>query len=211
MGILNTAKYIFFGAMIYLVIYVVVIEESWLQSTMRQEQQVNYQLLGGDRARNAEASATTAFNTLFVRTKMVEKSFTLFVPSKEQQVNSKGIETAGSTYFIWVEKRIRAAWTLVYQVLLRIFTAALWWPFMVIIGVAFLIDALVARKVKLMSFAITSPHIQGLAMRSIPIVIIGYLLLLFSPILVHPGWVPILSFTTGLAVWLAVTQFVKRG
>jgi hypothetical protein len=68
-----------------------------------------------------------------------------------------------------------------------------------------------ARKIKMTSFEITSPHMQGIASRAIPISIVGYLLALMVPLYISPLWVPMLLILTSALSWVVVAHFVKRG
>lgn len=204
-------KHIILGTILYLSIYVIFVQESWIQDTMTKERQANQEVLGADRAMAAEIRATNLFNKLFVNSGLMGKSFSLFIPTGHEQANSQGLEDLGFDIFLWMEKRIRAAWTLIYQVMLRFFMTIAWWPFMILATVPAIYDALISRKIKSTTFGITSPHIQGLAVRAIPVVVIGYVLVMVSPLFIHPGWVPALVMFSALAMWLGISQFVKRG
>lgn len=196
---------------LHLLLYTVLVQESWLEKTMDAERHSNYAYLGDERASMAETRAANAFNAAFVNTGVMANSFRIFIPDDAQRANSKGLEHMGSGMFAWMETRIRATWTLVYQVFLRFSTAILWWPFLLLAVVPFLVDALMQRKVKATTFGLTSPSVQGLAARSIPLIVLSYALLMFSPVVIHPGWIPALIFVTSALMWLSVSQFVKRG
>lgn len=204
-------KLFFIVLLLHVIAYAVLVQESWLQSTLTREQASHYAFLGEDQARYAETRASNTFNRWFVNSGVMSHSFQALVPTPEQRANSKGIENLGSQIFPWMEKRIRAWWTLVYQVLLRFSNAMLWWPFFVLAAVPFFIDALVVRRVKATTFGLTSPHLQGIAARSIPIILLGYFLVMFAPVFIHPAWVPAVIFVTSAALWMGVSQFVKRG
>lgn len=204
-------KLFFIVLLLHVVAYAILVQESWLQSTLTREQDAHYAFLGEEHARYAEVRATNVYNRWFVNSGVMAHSFQALIPTAEQRANSRGIENLGSQIFPWVEKRIRAWWTLVYQVLLRFSNAMLWWPFFILCAAPFIVDALVTRRVKATTFGLTSPHLQGIAARAIPIILLGYFLVMFAPIFIHPAWVPGIILVTSAALWLGVSQFVKRG
>jgi hypothetical protein len=198
-------------SLVFVVVYAIVVQEAWLQATISRERQTNIAVLGEDRAIGAERNATGIYNALFVRTGMVKKSFDLFVPSDAQRAASQGLETLGEKVFLFVDTRLRAMWTMIYQVIVRLCVAATWWPFVVLALIPCMVDALVSRQIKASSFALTSPHFQGIAVRAVPVLAILLALAMISPLLLHPIWTPVVvSIVAGLA-WVAISQFVKRG
>lgn len=199
---------LFFLAVIGIALFV---KEQWLVSNIQEERDANYAFLGDEKARFAEERAKILFDRWVIQTGAMKTSFDTFIPSQAQTVKSTGIETLGQQVFPWAEQRLRAWWTLVYHAIVRASTAMLWWPLLIITAIPFLVDAFVVRAAKATSFGLTSPHFQGIAMRAIPIVVIVYFLLLFAPFVVHPALVPAGIFSVAGMVWVAISQFVKRG
>lgn len=196
----------------HLLLYTLIVPEGWLQRVLTSERNATYQFLGEANGRYAEARAADLFTTAFVDTGIQSQSFRTFVPTPEQRANDGAMAEASSPgLFTWVEGRLRAFWTMVYGVTQRVSSGLLWWPFILITLVPFLVDAFVSRKIKKTSFALTSPHMQGLATRAIPLIVIGYFLLLFVPITVSPVIVPLLMVATSALMWVVVAHFVKRG
>jgi len=204
-------KLFFIVVLAHVILYAVFVQEEWLQATLQSEQEAHYAFLGENNAHYAEVRATNTFNRWFVGTGVMDQSLRIFVPTPEERARTRGMEGLGAQLFPWVESRIRALWTLVYQVFLRFSNALMWWPFLVLAATPFLIDALVVRRVKATTFGLTSPHLQGISARLVPLLLIGYLLLMFAPVFIHPAWVPALIFVSSAAAWMGVSQFVKRG
>lgn len=197
---------------IHLLLYTLIIPEAWLQRVLTVERNSTHQFLGPQNARYAEDRATDMFTRAFIDTGVQAQSFRTFVPSAQQRANDGVMsDVASPGIFPWVEGRIRAFWTMLYGVTQRVSSGLLWWPFVLITLVPFLVDAFVARKIKQTSFALTSPHMQGLATRAIPLLLIGYFLLLFVPLTVSPVIVPTLMVGTSALLWVVVAHFVKRG
>jgi len=197
--------------LIHVAAYVIFVNQSWLQTTITKEREAHYEVLGEKRAEFAEIRATNLFNVWFVNSGVMARSFEIFIPKADPSAPPESSNSTSAMVFRWMEERIRALWTLVYQVMLRFSNASLWWPFLVLAISPFVVDALAARRIKAHTFGITSPHLQGVATRLIPLLILGYFLLMFAPIVIHPLWVPVLIVVTSAATWLGVTQFVKRG
>lgn len=197
---------------VHLLLYTLIIPEGWLQRVLTSERTATYQFLGPDNARYAEDRAKDMFTWAFVETGIQSQSFRTFVPTPDQLARDGAMAEASSPgVFSWVEGRLRAFWTMVYGVTQRVSSGLLWWPFILITLVPFLVDAFVSRKIKKTSFALTSPHMQGLATRAIPLILIGYFLLLFVPLTVSPVVVPSIMVATSGLMWVVVAHFVKRG
>jgi hypothetical protein len=197
---------------IHLLLYTLVVSEGWLQRMLVSERRATQELLGPTNAQYAEDRAKHLFTDAFVDTGIQAQSFRTFVPTEQQQANDGAMsEVSSPRIFDWVESRLRAFWTMLYGVTQRVSSGLLWWPFILITLVPFLVDAFVTRKIKKTSFALTSPHMQGLATRAIPLLLIGYFLLLFVPVTVSPLVVPVLMVATSALMWVVVAHFVKRG
>jgi hypothetical protein len=111
----------------------------------------------------------------------------------------------------WLNQRMRVIWTVVFFTILRASYALLWWPFAVLAVVPVLVDAIASRKVRANSFALTSPQLQGLAMRILPLLLVAYFLLAFLPFYESPMTVPIGIVLSAPLFWLSVVEFAKRG
>lgn len=199
---------LFFCAVIGLALF---IKEQWLLQNIESERNSNYAFLGEEKARFAEERAKSFFDRWIIQTGTMQTSFETFIPNQQQTRQSQGLETLGNQVFPWAEQRLRAWWTLVYHAMIRASTALVWWPLLVLTLIPFLVDAFVVRAAKASSFGLTSPHIQGIAMRVIPLVGIGFVLMMFVPIVVHPIFVPLGIFVVAAMCWLTISQFVKRG
>jgi len=200
--------------LVHLMLYTVVVPERALLNLLARERAANYQLMGESNGRYAEDRATHYFTRFFVDTGVQQSTFTLFMPkTKPQDTAPTGtaIDNVEASAFPWVESRLRAFWTGGFLIISRLSAAFLWLPFVLMIFLPFFIDAMAARKIKASSFATPSPHMQGLATRSAPILILLYLILVFVPIYLSPIWVPFLLLVTSALSWVMVSHFVKRG
>lgn len=197
--------------LLHFIAFTVIVKETYIVRVLERERASHLEFFGPEVAEAAENAARDRYTRWFVNSGVMSKSFETMIPTEQQRLNSRGIEDMGEGVFPWVEQRLRALWTLVYGVLTRLAYVALWWPFALVALGPFIVDAIVLRRIKAQSFGITSPHLQGIAARAIPLIALGYFLLMFTPVYIHPAWTPILIFITSASVWLAVSQFVKRG
>ena len=191
--------------------YALVVKETWLLQTLQQERVAQHQFLGEEYASYSDVRAQNLFTRVFVNSGVMKNSFATMLPTEQQRANARGMENVGHNVFPWVEQRIRTWWTMVFQVFVRLSYAMMWWPFLVLALVPFVVDAWITRRVKSTTFALTSPHIQGIAIRALPVLVIGYFLLMFAPFYIPPSSAPVLIFVTCALLWFGVTHFVKRG
>lgn len=200
--------------LIHMILYLFVIPESWVRGLLAREAQTTSQLVGASNTSFAYDRATDYFSKFFVETGIQAESFYVFIPKESASADSTAVQLerdAEATVIPWFESRLRTTWVTVYLLMMRLSVALLWLPLVLLTFTPFLIDAMVSRKIKMTSFQITSPHMQGIASRAIPLSILGYLLALMLPLYISPLWVPFLLILTSALSWVVVAHFVKRG
>lgn len=187
------------------------IPERYVLGMIDAERHSNYAFLGYESARNTEARAERWFDTLFVRTGVMDASYRATVPESEEDPEElkafAGILQRGLE---WVQGRMRVLWASSFQFMVRISVAMMWIPLTILVVVPFMVDSLVSRKIKSSSFAITSPHLQQIGARSIFWLTLGYLLLQLLPMKLHPMWTPLYIGLVSAGMWLGISQFAKR-
>jgi len=203
----SKAGFWFFLILSLLVAYLMLVKEPWLVKSMEEERQSNYSLLGYDNAKLAEVRAHNLFTQWFVNSGITTGSFDLLVP---KQAAADQLEHKADPAFEWIEGRVRSIWLVVYQVMTRISTALIWWPFAVLTLIPFVIDAFVRRAIKAHTFDHASPHLQSIGMRAFIVALFGYPLLLFAPFAIPAALLPLLLFAVSGALWFAISHFVKR-
>lgn len=200
--------------LIHAVLYMFAIPESWMRTLLARESAAVEATVGPDKAQYAIARSTDYFTKFFVDTGLQAETFFIFVPNRAVDPASATAELeqkADSTIFPWVESRLRTVWTSIFLLFNRISVALLWVPLALLTFTPFLIDAFATRKIKSTSFQITSPHMQGIASRAIPLSIVLYVVALLMPVYISPLWVPFLLVLTSALSWVMVAHFVKRG
>jgi Domain of unknown function (DUF4400) len=92
----------------------------------------------------------------------------------------------------------------------RLSTCLLWWQYAAVVMIPFVIDAVVARRIKQTSFHHTSPHIFRVSYLVISWMPVVFLLMLFAPTVVSPRIMPVMIVVLALAIWTGIAQFAKR-
>jgi hypothetical protein len=105
---------------------------------------------------------------------------------------------------------MRVLWSLAFQFLVRVSNILLWLPLAALVVVPFVVDAVVARKIKGTNFAITSPHLQIFGVRAMTWLLLGFALLQLAPIVLHPVWTPLMIAAFSGSLWIGISQFAKR-
>jgi len=190
-------------------LFLLVVQETWLEDGLSHERQGMVEWLGPDKADAAHARAFDVYQRWCVDSGFVENSFAMFLPtpSRQQEMFAGGQVDA---VFTWMEGRLRAFWLVVFQMIYRICLTLMWWPLMVLSLVPFLVDALVRRKIKADNFDHASPTLQALGSRSLLLMPVIYLCLLLAPFALPASLVPLLVVAASAAIWFALSHFVKR-
>lgn len=200
--------------LIHAVLYMFAIPESWMRGLLTRESSAIAEMVGPNKASYALARSTDYFSKFFVETGIQAESFHLFLPAAEPLEDSALREAeadAGEKVFPWVEARLRTVWTSLFLIFNRFSVALLWIPLAILTLTPFLIDAFVSRKIRSTSFQASSPHLQGIAVRAIPLSLLLYCIALLMPVYISPIWVPLLLILTSAMSWVVVAHFVKRG
>lgn len=204
-------KFIGLIVLLHVVLYALFIRPEWIAELTAREARDAQQLLGRESATYAQNRAQDYYTRWFVNTGVQSATYKVFIPSSAEIQSSKGITTLGETLWPFMEERITAGWRLAFQVMVRVSTALMWWPLLLLAALPFLVDAYVERQIKRESFAITSPTAQTVAVRSIALVLVLGFLATFAPFYVPPVAMPFMVVITAASLWLGISQFVKRG
>lgn len=203
----SKSSFWFFLLLTLLAAYLLLVKADTLERAMAAERADTYELVGELNARTAEVRAHNLFTEWFVNSGATEASFNLLIPKK---IGASDLDQKADPVFVWIEGRVRATWLVIYQLMMRVSNAVLWWPFIVLTTVPFVVDAMVKRRIKANTFDHASPHVQSLAVRSLFVALFGYPLLLLAPIALPAEALPVLIFLVAGALSFAISHFVKR-
>jgi len=198
------------AGMTAITLFLLVVQETWLEDGLSHERQGMVEWLGPDKADAAHARAFDLYQRWCVESGFVDNSFAMFLPSPSRYQDPLAGSRQMDAVFTWMEGRLRAFWLVIFQMIYRVCLTLQWWPLMILSLVPFLVDALVRRKIKADNFDHASPTLHGLGTRSLLLMPIVYLCLLLAPFALPASLVPLLVVAASAAVWFALSHFVKR-
>jgi hypothetical protein len=134
--------------------------------------------------------AKGTFDSLFVDSGVMAESFHLFLPNEEAKRKSVGLETLAEGLFDVVRRRLESFWNLVFVGLQRFYGFAMWLPMLIPFVVAAAFDGATVRRIKLLTFGMSSAAVYGGAMHGLVILIFVPLYYACWPFSVTPMLVP---------------------
>lgn len=194
----------------YMMLYVVFVDEVYLNRLVESEQRLNAQFYSPELATASSDRATRWFNAAFIDTGIMAHSFEPFVPTEAQITRTKGLEDFGRPVFDWFDARIRAWWTLIWSAFTRVSSVLLWAPFALFLIAPWVVDGFVQREIRKHTFDYASPIQQRYAMRALTSLPLLFIVFLIAPIPLHPLATPILALAVGMLLQRAVKHFMKR-
>lgn len=201
-------RIIVFGGFLYLAIVLILVDQQWVMSTMNRERRAQVEFMGEDRAMSVQINAENAFTKAVVNTGILNGSISAF--DKKSTAESGATPSALDKTVKFIQTRLQAFWTMVFQVFLRIYYMTVWWPIALMVMIPTVIDAIARRRAAQYTFAATSPHLQGIALRAIPTILLIYAILLFAPFYIPPTITPFIVLLTIGLIWFTLAHFAKR-
>lgn len=200
-------RVVFFATLMYLAVVLIFIKQDWVVKTMTRERQSQVEFMGQEKAATIQIRAENAFTKYIVNTGVMSTTFGITATSTSAPGPGTGV---ANSVLGFIDARLRAFWTMVYQVYLRVSYMFAWWPVMAMAMIPTVIDAIARRKAAQYTFAITSPHLQGVALRAIPSILLTYAIFLFAPFYIPPVLAPYIVILTAALTWFALAHFAKR-
>ncbi len=189
--------------------YFVLAREPWVVEQMQQEQANARALIGAQRANVAIARATRWYQGAFIDSGVQAESFHLLVPTQAER-EATGRPEAGAPMWKFVEDRIRVLWTVVYQALLRVSLAMTWLPLILLLGVGFVTDGIVTRKIKQSTFDYASPAWHRYSLLALDAGLVLFVLALFAPFAISPVIAPAFFIVAMAATGMLLANVQKR-
>jgi len=190
-------------------IFAFVVNQGWLNNEVRRERILNREVLGTSTAIDAENRGARWFATLFQNSGILDASYSAVdftAVDPDSVIDLTPLDTAKN----WFAQRVQVIWTMLLQLFIRISTCLLWWQYGILVGLPFVVDALVVRRIKSANFRMASPHafkLSYLTITGAPFVIA---LLLFAPFVLSPRLMPAMILILSFALWNGICQFAKR-
>jgi hypothetical protein len=190
--------------------YVALVSDSWVKNRISAERALNYQVLG-DAATMAERRGTAWFQRAFLHSGLVASSYQLVEgPGIDQEATGAAVSGMFDGVADWMGERTEVLWLMLYELCVRLSTCLLWWQYAAIVMIPFVIDAMVARRVKQSSFFHTSPHVFRIARFVIGWSPAVFFFMLFAPTVLSPRVMPLMIVVLAVSIWAGIAQFAKK-
>jgi hypothetical protein len=182
------------------IVVILLVPPTLIVNAAYKEEAVLSETLGSDVAESISVRSKDTFNSWFVDTGVMAESFNLFVPTEASKRQSVGLETLAEGLFEMVRRRLEAAWNLIFVGIQRFYAFGIWFPLLLPFLVACAFDGATLRRVKLLTFGISSAPIYGAAVHSL--IILAFFPLYYAawPFAAHPLLVPIWFIAIALAL-----------
>ncbi|QRD62742.1 DUF4400 domain-containing protein (plasmid) [Xanthomonas citri pv. citri] len=201
-------KYVFIASLFYLALIALFASEAYVSRMLERERQMMYSVMGQGPAGNAEGRASGWYRATVLDTGLAAASLRFVAPDPGGDTESSVARAlAGPLHY--VESRVRTMWLLLYQLLVRLSVTLMWWPYVVVIFVPVLIDAMTQRRIASTNFSTPSPTMHMFAKGLLWLFLIGSVCVLFAPLPLPPLLTPTLAMLGAAAMWISMTQFAK--
>ncbi|MGL5907895.1 MAG: DUF4400 domain-containing protein, partial [Shewanella sp.] len=134
--------------MLEIIIISVLVPGDWTGRVINKEKQMIQNQLGAEISHWIGQTSHHWYRSWIVDTQMEQSMRDFFIPTEEQRLRSKGMESMGGFWFVWVEDRIQAFFDVLYQVLTRFALLMVWLPFVLILLLPALWDGLMTWNIK---------------------------------------------------------------
>lgn len=172
------------------IVVVLVIPPTLIINAANKEETSLINTLGEDAAQKISIQARDTFNEWFIDTGIMAESFDLFVPTEATKRASTGLETLAEGLFSVVQKRLESAWNLVFVAIQRAYAFLAWLPLLLPFLIACSFDGGTTRRIKLLTFGISSAPIYGATIHAL--ILLAFLPLFYGlwPFAAPPLFVP---------------------
>lgn len=195
---------------VWAILYIALVKESWIVREIQLERTGTHAVLGSVAAGEAEGAAKAVWYATFVNSHVIDASYRIFTPGVERDETDAGLNRLVRPVREWAAARLNVAWSLLYQLIVRICVLGLWWKFALVVAIPCAVDGVVMRKVKALTFGMASPTLYVAARHAMVALPLLSVLLLLSPMRIHPMTAPIIIVGVSAALWMTIAHFAKR-
>ena len=165
--------------------------------------------MGQDTAQAVSARADEWYERWIVETGLADALHSA-VPTEEEKFASRGLENSFDLFFEYEISRIEALLDVVYWALKRLALLLVWLPVMAPIFLLALGDGFLQRKIRMQTFAFSSPLIQEAAGNIAIATTFVILILFFLPFAVPPLAAPTFLAVASLFFGISIANLRKR-
>lgn len=161
-------------------------------------------------ATQLESRGVGWYQTAVVDTEIVAHSFAMYLPTEAEKARAAETAELGGYIFDWFEQRLRAWWTVVWIIFVRLSVVLVWAPYALIFVLPWLVDGWVEREKRKYTFEFSSPVKHRYTMMAIAAIPVVFVLGLTLPFPMNPILAPICLILFGYLSYLAAANFMKR-
>ena len=165
--------------------------------------------MGADTAEAVALKADGWYDRWIVETGVVDALHSA-VPTEEEKAASRGLENSFDLFFEYELSRIEALLDVFYWAFKRLALLLVWLPVMAPVFLLALGDGLLQRKIRMQTFAFSSPLIQEASGTIAVATTFVILLLFFLPFAVPPLAAPALLAVASLFIGICFANLRKR-
>lgn len=196
---------------IEIIVIAVLVPSSWTEDIIRSENHWVRERMGSESAVWIETTAARWYNRVVVETGFLSAAYRHLLPSEDEKKKSRGLEHLGEkVYFPYIEARLKVLFFTVYQLFARLMLLIAWLPFLLIVAVPAVMDGMLSRRIRRLTFAYNSPLVHGYAATAVVYAAVLLFLSLCAPLPLPPEFFPIVLSTMALAAAFMSAHAPKR-
>lgn len=178
---------------------------------MRSENRWIKERMGHESALWIEKKANRWYTATVVDSGFLRAAYRHMLPGEEEKRRSGALKPLGErVYFPYVEARLKVFFYSLYQIFARIALLLTWLPFLLIVALPAVMDGMLSRRIRRLTFAYNSPLVHAYAAAVLTYCAATLLLALFAPLPLPPEFFPFALSTMALAVAFMSAHAPKR-
>lgn len=187
------------------------VSDRWTRELQLAEDRMMISYFGINKESQISHTAQRWFDRLFVTNGIQDNVFRYFIPSERERQMSKGFEDVGrNDLFPFIESRLNVLWDTIFQMIKRMTTMSIWFPYLGVALIPFVVDGLVRRKISQTNFDYPSPMIHRYSLYMILAALYLLLVSLTLPFPIPPQAVPVGIFVVVYAINVLLANTQKR-
>lgn len=191
-------------------VILVLIPGDWTDKAIEKERGLVAKSLGSKSQAWMQGKADKWYQSTIIDSGLYANTHFLLIPTKKEKERSRGMERMGRLWFEWVESRIDALASAIYQFFTRAALLLIWAPYILILLFPSIYDGVTTRRIKTTNFDYPSPILHRYSLRLIFYIGMGLMIAFFAPIAIDPIIIPIALMSVSALIGVNVGNFQKR-
>lgn len=179
--------------LIQLAVVLVLFPSNRIDEMSTVERQLTHTIMGERYATWAAERTGGWYNSLIVDSGLYGGAHQMLLPTAEQRRDSRGMERLGERgWFPYVESRLDAFFTMLYQVMYRLALITAWAPYLLILVIPSVWDGMMLWRARQTGFFFNSPMVHRYSLRGAAFGLWALFVLVLWPTTVNPLIIPAL-------------------